>query len=124
MDVASYLEQKEIEALHDTKFAQLEFETVKISLNIDDNLDRRIRYISSELELKRSEFMRDLMTLALYEFEQHLGLDPLDFDEPYANYVYAGMNDFKVGPITITKEQFIEMIKASRRENEEAATNE
>lgn len=123
MDVAEYLTMKEIEALHDTKVAQLEFETVKISLNIDDNLDRRIRYIATELELKRSEFMRDLMTLALSEFEEHLGLDSHDFDKPYANYVYAGMDEFKIGPITITKDQFIEMIKSTRNK-EEAATNE
>lgn len=123
MNVAEYLEMKEIEGLYDVKVAQLEFESKKISLNIDDDFYRRICYISAELELKRSEFMRDLMALALTEFEKHLGLDVHDFDKPYANYVYAGMDEFKVGPITITKEQFIEMIKASRNKEEES-TNE
>lgn len=127
MNVENYMHEKEVEELHDSKIASLEFESVKVSLNLDENLDRRIRYVSSELGLKRSEFMRDLMNLALNEFENHLNLDSQDFDQPYANYVYAGMEEFKIGPFTFTKEQFIEMVKSSKEkeeEKEDGVTNE
>lgn len=118
MDVENYINLRELEEAEGSDLATFEFPMVKASLNIPDDIDRRVRYISSDLGLKRSEFMRDLLNLALVEFEKHFELDPNDFDKPYANYVYAGIDDFKIGPITVTKGQFIEMMKAARKKEE------
>lgn len=124
MDVENYIHLREVEEMQGDDIASFEFPMVKASLNIADDVDKRVRYLSSELGLKRSEFMRDILTMALVEFEKHFNLDPLDFDEPYANYVYAGIDDFKVGPITVTKQQFIEMVKKSRTSGNGVEDNE
>lgn len=118
MNVENYIRLREVEEIQGSDIASFEFPMVKVSLNIADDIDRRIKYLSSDLGMKRSEFMRDMLTMALVEFEKHFNLDPLNFDEPYANYVYAGVDDFKLGPITVTKQQFIDMVRKSSEKNE------
>lgn len=122
LDIKNYLHEKEVEQLAGNDVAGIEFPRVKMSLNLPDDLNQRIHYMAAELDLKRSEFTRDLLSLALVEFEKHFGLDPQDFKKPYAHFIYSNMEDFKVGSIVITKSRFIEMIQSTR--NKEAPSNE
>lgn len=93
---------------------------VKFSINVDDNINRRLKYVASELEITRAELTRDLIERSLYHLEIALGLDPLDFEKPYANSLYAHLDHVTVSGIKLPKEDFVQAIKSARtREREE-----
>lgn len=87
---------------------------VKFSINVDDNVNRRLKYVAGELEITRAELTRDLIQMSLDQLERALGLDPLDFEKPYANMLYAHLDTISVSGLKFPKEDFIQAIKDSR----------
>ncbi|GKW46901.1 hypothetical protein [Planococcus sp. NCCP-2050] len=110
MDFKKYVE--EIKLAKEIEEETSDF--VKFSINVDDNVNRRLKYVAGELEITRAELTRDLIERSLYQLETALELDPLDFDKPYANTLYAHLDYVTVSGIKLAKEDFIQAIKASR----------
>lgn len=120
MDFNKYVE--EVRLAKEIEEATSDF--VKFSINVDDNINRRLKYVASELEITRAELTRDLIERSLYHLEIALGLDPLNFDEPYANSLYAHLDHVTVSGIKLAKEDFIQAIKAAREREKKEKNSE
>lgn len=120
MDFKQYVE--EVRLAKEIEEATSDF--VKFSINVDDNINRRLKYVASELEITRAELTRDLIERSLYHLEIALELDPLDFDKPYANSLYAHLDHVTVSGIKLGKEDFIQAIKSAREREEKEKDSE
>ncbi|MCH4827518.1 hypothetical protein ACQKDD_15475 [Planococcus kocurii] len=120
MDFKKYVE--EVRLTKEIEEATSDF--VKFSINVDDNINRRLKYVAGELEITRAELTRDLIEQSLYHLEIALGLDPLDFDKPYANSLYAHLDHVTVSGIKLAKEDFIQAIKSAREREEKEKNTE
>ncbi|MCA5250165.1 hypothetical protein K1S56_27215, partial [Klebsiella pneumoniae] len=69
---------------------------VKLSINIDEVMNRRFTYVAQQLGMKRAELFRELALEALAAVEKELGLDPYDLDSSYAQLLYEGLDEINV----------------------------
>ncbi len=125
MNVKDYVGEKMV--LKELKEQEIEksFYTVKFSVNIDEVLNRRLKFVADELAVTRAELTRDLVTMALVEVEKQLNLNPHDFDSNYANHLYGDLEYVSVADdngkvfMNLPKADFIKMVKESQGEKNE-----
>ncbi|ODA14959.1 hypothetical protein A5N86_17225 [Geobacillus thermoleovorans] len=92
---------------------------VKLSINIDEVMNRRFTYVAQQLGMKRAELFRELALEALAAVEKELGLDPYDLDSSYAQLLYEGLDEINVydvngRPIPLSREQYFEVLRGRK----------
>ena len=92
---------------------------VKLSINIDEVMNRRFTYVAQELGMKRAELFRELALEALAAVEKELGLDPFDPDSSYAQRLYEGLDEINIylsdsPPIPISREKYFELLRSAK----------